>query len=98
MARLNTRVSVSAPDEINVSLVRADYMHTSNVFRVFFEVFLSIGSTLVGVVLSIAEPSLLHWAFLAVVGLAALSFLVLSVRFASKAHSGNGNARPEQSG
>ena len=32
---------VSCPSEITVPLVRADYLETSNIFRIFFEVFLS---------------------------------------------------------
>ena len=41
MATINVKATVSAPSEINIPLVRADYHATSNVFRVFFEVSLA---------------------------------------------------------
>ena len=41
MATINVKTTVSAPSEINIPLVRADYHAMSNVFRVFFEVFLA---------------------------------------------------------
>ncbi|EKO5123792.1 MULTISPECIES: hypothetical protein [Vibrio] len=66
MARLNTKLTLEAPDEINVPLVRADVLDTSNTFRIFFEVFLSLTSGLVGVILSSTNVSTIHYVFLAV--------------------------------
>lgn len=88
MPKIDTRLSISAPAEINVPLVRADHLSTSNIFRAVFEVFLSLSSAIVGVVLSIEKVTNLHWAFLSVTGVAALVFLCLSVWFGRRARSG----------
>ena len=79
MARIDVKTNVSAPSEINIPLIRADHASTSNVFRVFFEVFLSLFSTMLGYVLGLANRQLIHWVFLAVCGLSALAFLLLNV-------------------
>jgi hypothetical protein len=68
MARINVRVTVTAPEEISIPSVRANYSSTANIFRVFFENFLSLSlslfSTLLGYVLSLrlftGVPSLQH--------------------------------------
>src|SRR3989442_15412225 len=76
---------VTGPDQITVPLVRGDYMGVSNVFRVLFEVFLSITATLLGVVLSVQNPSPLHFVFLAVMAVADITFLVLTVSYHRRA-------------
>jgi len=76
---------VTGPDQITVPLVRGDYMGVSNVFRVLFEVFLSITATLLGVVLSVPNPSPLHFVFLAVMAVADITFLLLTVSYHRKA-------------
>ena len=81
MARINTKLSLQAPEEINVPLVRADQLKTSDTFRYFFEIFLAIASSLVGVIFSLEKITFLHWSFLAVTGIASITFLVLSIRF-----------------
>ena len=83
MARINTKLSLQVPEEINVPLVRADKLETSDTFRYFFEIFLAITSSLVGVILSIEKTSTLHWAFLSVTGVSAILFLVISIRHRS---------------
>lgn len=85
MARLNTKLSIEAPQEITVPLVRADYLDSSNIFRVFFEIFLSVTSTLFGVYLTSESTSTLHTVFMVVMGVSTLSFLGLSIYFYQRA-------------
>lgn len=81
MARVNTKLSLQAPEEINVPLVRADHLETSNTFRLCFEIFLAISSSLVGVILSSPSVDILHWAFLAVTSCSSVGFLWLSSKY-----------------
>jgi len=85
MARINVKTTVTAPDEINVQLVRADYLGISNVFRICFEVFLAVTSSLIGVVLTVSPVTGLHKLFLAFVSVGTLGFLVMTVLFYCKA-------------
>jgi len=80
MANLKVNAKISAPESIDIQLVRADVMHVSSTFRVCFEVGLSLSSTLAGYVLSLQVALPIHWIFLAVSVLATGAFLVLSVR------------------
>ncbi|MFA6053264.1 MAG: hypothetical protein WC762_11795 [Methylobacter sp.] len=80
MANLKVNAKITAPENIDIPLVRADIMHMSSTFRVCFEVGLSLTSTLAGYVLSLQEALPIHWVFLAVSVLATGAFLVLSVR------------------
>lgn len=36
MAKINVKANTTAPDKIDVPLVRADFIGTSNVFRICF--------------------------------------------------------------
>lgn len=86
MARINVKATVTAPPEINIPLVRADQAHTANVFRVFFEIFLSLFSTLLGYALGLEEKATtIHWLFVIVMGLSALAFLITSSVVSRKA-------------
>lgn len=87
MAIIDTRLSLSAPTEINVSLVRADYLATSGIFRSMFDIFLAISSALIGATLS-SSVSTLHWIFLGVTSLSSIVFLGLSVWFGRRARIG----------
>lgn len=78
MARLNTKLTLEAPDEISVPLVRADVLATSNTFRLFAEIFLSFTSALTGVVLSIDAPTQLHYISLVVCGVSTVCFFCKS--------------------
>lgn len=80
MAMLDVKATITAPDEITIPLVRADQLHTRNVFRVAFEVCLAVTTSLLGVMLSIPDITSLHWAFFGFSGLMACVFLALSVR------------------
>jgi predicted MFS family arabinose efflux permease len=88
MARLDVKATVSAPEEINIPLVRADYADEANTYRVCFEVALTLGSALLGVNLSIEHPDTLHWVAFVVLALAAGAFLFLARKKARKARAG----------
>jgi len=85
MANLKIPTRVTGPDEIEVTLVRGDYHETSGLLRTFFEIFLSISSCVLGVILSIEKPTMIHWCFLSVTSISSLTFLVLTLRFYNKA-------------
>jgi len=87
VAIIDTRVSLSEPTEINVTLVRADYSSTSNVFRIMFEIFLAISSALMSVNLS-AVVTKLHWIFFGVTFFSSILFLGLSLWFGKRARVG----------
>jgi hypothetical protein len=86
MARINVRAIITAPEEINIPLIRADHSATSNIFRLFFEVFLSLFSTLLGYILGLQTPTRVHWTFLTVTGVSALAFAICSFVFSRKSH------------
>ena len=76
MATINVKATVSAPSEINIPLVRADHHAMSNVFRVFFEVFLACSSTTLGAVVTMTQPMMtVHWVLLIVFALSTAAFL-----------------------
>lgn len=79
MAKLDVRTVVTAPDEINVELVRSDYLGISNIFRVFFEVFLSVAASLLGALISSGSDSPVLNCFLIFVASGAVAFLVLTI-------------------
>ena len=88
MANLRVNAKITAPESIDIALVRADVMHVSDTFRVSFEIALSVTSTLAGYVLSLQATLPIHWVFLVVSTLATVAFLVLSVRKRREAIAG----------
>ena len=84
MARINVRASVSAPEEINIPLVRADVAANCNIFRTFFEVFLALFSTIFGYALSLPKWDTMQRFILIVLGGAAAIFLGMSLWFGRK--------------
>ena len=84
MAKIDVKAVVTAPSEITIPLVRADHHQTSNVFRVAFEVFLALFGGLMGHVLSIDKPEVIHFLFLGVCGFAAVIFLCCSLKAGKK--------------
>lgn len=78
MARINTKLTLEAPEEISVPLVRADHLEMSNTFRLFFEVFLALTSSLVGVIISTPKVETIHWVFLSVSAVSSVIFLYKS--------------------
>ena len=81
MATINVEATVSAPSKINIPLVRADHHATSNVFRLLFEVSLAGSSTTIGVILTMPQPTAVHWVLLGVLMLFTLAFLGLTLYF-----------------
>ena len=81
MAKIDIKATVSAPSEINIPLVRADYHAMSNVFRVFFEVFLVFSSTTFGAILTMTEPQIIYWVVLGVFAISGATFLVCSLYY-----------------
>jgi purine-cytosine permease-like protein len=84
MAKIDVKTIVTAPSEINIPLIRADHAGTSNVFRICFEISLSIFSTLLGYMLGLKDPQPIHWAFIAVAFGATISFLLLGRHFSKE--------------
>ena len=80
MAKLDVKTTITAPEEIQIPLVRADQLHTSNVYRIVFEVCLAVSAALLGVILSIKTITALHWAFFGFSGSLAIVFLFLSIK------------------
>src|SRR5947208_1580650 len=88
LPKLGTHVSLSAPDEIEIQLVRADYFATSNWFRGIFEVFLTWSSGFTIFCLSSSQLTRLHWVILIASCLSTVLFLGLSLSFYRRAKSG----------
>lgn len=80
MAEINIPTTVTAPDQIQVELVRADHVQTTSVFRTFFEVFLSATSTLFGFILSEDKVTTIHWCFFSIMSGACIAFLIMTIR------------------
>ena len=67
MARISgIKTTVSAPSEINIPLIRADHHKAANIFRVFFEVFLSFLSATLGALLAMPQRPIIYFVILAV--------------------------------
>lgn len=96
MAKLNVKTTVTAPDEISVQLIRADYLGISNTFRILFELFLAVTCSLLGVVLSATIVTTTQKLFLAFTGLGTASFLVLSIYYYCVAKPNKSNIESEQ--
>lgn len=84
MAKINVTANISAPEEVNVVLVRSDHLEVQNIFRVFFEIFLSLTSTILGFVLSVDKKEAIHWVVLVGCGVFTITFLILSMTFARR--------------
>lgn len=84
MANLKIPTKVTGPDEIEVPLVRGDYHETSGLFRTCFEVFLSISSCILGVILTIEKTTMIYWCFFGVTIFSSIAFLILTVTYNKK--------------
>jgi len=78
MANLKVNAKITAPENIEIPLVRADVLRVSTTFRVCFEVALALTSALLGHIFSLQVVLPIHWIFLATSSVATLAFLVLS--------------------
>ena len=81
MAIIDVKANVTAPSQVTIPLVRADYHAVSSVFRVFFEVFLAGSSTTLGAILAMPKPKTIHWVMLCAFGLSAAAFLLCAFCF-----------------
>ena len=84
MAKFDIKTTVTAPNEISIPLVRGDHHEVSGIFRVCFEVALSIFSTLLGYSLSLPSLDRIHWIGLVIGLLAVIAFLRLTYTFLGK--------------
>ncbi len=84
MAKFDIQTSVIVPKNIEVPLVRGDLLHTSNIFRVCFEISLSFTSTIIGVVVSTQSATNFHYFTLGSASLATLTFLGLTIFYHRK--------------
>ena len=84
MARISgIKTTVSAPSEINIPLIRADYHTTANIFRVFFEIVLSLFSATLGALLAKPQLPIIYIVILGVCVLFGAAFLKLSFSYGS---------------
>ena len=60
------KTTVSGPSVINIPLVRADYHETANIFRVAFEIFLSLFSATLGALLVMPQWPIIYFLLLIV--------------------------------
>lgn len=81
MATINVKATVTAPDEINIPLVRADQHGVSNIFRIAFEFFLACFSAALGSVLQMPKPETIYLVVLIICGIVALIFGWLSYSY-----------------
>ena len=81
MAKIDVKANVIAPAEINVTLIRADRASVSNIFRLFFEVFLALGSTILGSILTDPHPTTFKWVVLGICAILTIIFALVSFFF-----------------
>lgn len=87
MTTINVDAVVTAPTKLTIPLIRADHHETCNIFRTFFEIFLALFSGLLGHTLSLKVPEKIHYVSLAICGVSALIFMIISIRISIKAKS-----------
>jgi len=87
MAKFNVNTTITAPETLNVNLVREDYYKVSNIFRTFFEFSLALTSALIGSIISVDTISNLHWISLGVTVISSIIFLLLAGKYRKDAHS-----------
>ena len=91
MAKIDVKTQVDGPDEIRITLVREDYLETSNTFRIVFEVCLAIAATILGSIISLANEGkpipTIDWLFLGLTVIGAVAFLILTAKHYRKAKS-----------
>ena len=89
MPNLNVNTTIKAPKNIEIELVPISAISTSNTYRTFFEIFLTVSSALFGAILSLPSVTTLHLVFLTVMAISSAVFLYLSVTAVIKARIGN---------
>jgi len=91
MAKIDVRTQVEGPDEIRITLVREDYLETSNTYRLFFEICLALAGTILGCIISLINEKktvpILDWIFLGVMISGCIAFLIMTSKNYKKAKS-----------
>lgn len=85
MAKINIPTKIDIPDVMEVRLVREDILETSNIFRVFFEIFLALFGGVFGVSLSSQKFDFIHWFLFTFLLILTGVFLYLSYKYNNKA-------------
>lgn len=85
MTKISIPTKIDIPDNIEVRLVREDILETSNIFRIFFEIFLALFGGVFGVFLTFQKFEFIHWFLFAFLFVLSGVFLYLSYRYNSKA-------------
>jgi hypothetical protein len=73
------KATVTAPDNIEIPLVRGDHHEMRNIFRIFFEIFLAVTAMWGGVVFSNGNPSQLRYISLGFLLIITITFLLISI-------------------
>lgn len=91
MVKVNIPTKIQAPSNINITLVREDFLDISNNYRIFFEVCLTLFSILFGNIFSIINGNkdvpFISWFFLFTMIIGCLVFLFLAHKYYKKAKS-----------
>ena len=91
MANIEVATTLEAPKSITISLVRSDFLETSNQFRVCFEISLTFLGAVFGAIISLLseEPSkkvpILLWIALCIFLMGCIAFLILTIYNFNKA-------------
>lgn len=84
--QLEVEAIITVPPKVTVALIRADHASTVNIFRICFEVFLSLFSSVLGFVIGLKEPSKFHWLCVVGLGVFTVAFLITTIVTSHKAH------------
>ena len=89
MGKIDIKTEVQGPDEIRIRLVREDFLHISNTFRILFEICLALAGTFLGCIISLKNENkdvpFLEWFLFGLMGIGVIAFLILSLNHYSKA-------------
>ena len=84
MAKLSVNAKITAPTEINIPLIRADVASISDIFRMFFELFMSLFFCILGFILGQVEITIFEWTTLTFTAILTIIFLVISYKVRKK--------------
>ena len=90
MAKIDIKATIEAPKEITITLVREDYLETSNTFRFFFEVCLGLTCAIIGNLISYDKTSEIppfNWFVLLIMVLGCLTTAFFTSKHYKKAKS-----------
>lgn len=84
MTKINIPVKINIPESIEVRLVREDFLDTSNIFRILFEIFIALFAGISGAYITLKELSFIHWLLFSLLLILSGIFLYLWVKFYQK--------------